>query len=42
MKSLSLDMVYGVRRAGPDKDCIIDLICGLELEGGVWAHCVIV
>jgi hypothetical protein len=42
MKSLSLDMVHGVRRAGPGNDCMVDFTRGLGLEGGVWAHSVIV
>jgi len=42
MKSLSLDMVHGVRRAGSDNDCIIDFTRGLELESWAWAHSVIV
>lgn len=35
-------MVYGVRRAGLDNEFMIDLTRGLDLEGGVWAHSVIV
>ena len=42
MKSLGLDMGHGVRKAGPDNDCMIDLTRGLELEGGAWVHSVIV
>jgi hypothetical protein len=42
MKSVSLDMVHGVRGAGPDNDFMIDLTHGLDLEDGVWAHSVIV
>jgi hypothetical protein len=42
MNSVSLDIVHGVRGAGTDNDFMIDLTRGLDLEGGVWAHSVIV
>ena len=42
MNSVSLDMANGVRRAGPGNDCMVDFTRGLRLEGGVWAHSVIV
>ena len=41
MKSLSLDVVHGVRRAGPDNNYIIDFTRELEFESWAWAHSVI-